>query len=83
MAFQSHRTRFKGDLAGIQQEKIAELDYTKEKIEERLDYINKKYSYVRKYHEEYTSEYYKVNVNTDDNLSSDINVFKALERDGN
>jgi len=83
VAFQSHRTRFKGDLAGIKQEKIIELDYKKENIGERLDYINKKYSYVRKYHEEYTSEFYKVNVNTDDNLSSDINVFKAIERDAN
>lgn len=83
MAFQSHRTRFKGDLAGIKQEKITELDYQKENIEERLEYINKKYSYMSKYHEEYTSEYYKVNVNTNDNLSGDINIFKALERDGN
>lgn len=82
MAFQSHRTRFKGDLAGIKQEKIAELDYTRENIKERLEYINKKYSYVRNYHEEYTSDYYKVNVNTDDNLSSDINIFKSIERDG-
>lgn len=82
MAFQSHRTRFKGDLAGIEQEKIVELDYQKENIEERLEYINKKYSYVSKYHEEYTSDFYKVNVNTDDNLSADINIFKALERDG-
>ena len=83
MAFQSHRTRFKGDLAGIEQEKIVELDYQRENLEERLDYINKKYSYVSRYHEEYTSEYYKVNVNTDDNLSADINIFKAIERDGN
>jgi len=83
MAFQSHRTRFKGILAGIEQEKIIELDYQRENIKERLDYVNKKYSYVRKYYEEYTSEYYKVNVNTDDNLSSDINIFKAIERDGN
>ena len=83
MAFQSHRTRFKGDLAGIEQEKIVELDYQRENIGERLEYINKKYSYVSKYHEEYTSEYYKVNVNTDDNLSADINIFKAIERDGN
>lgn len=83
MAFQSHRTRFKGDLAGIEQEKIVELDYQRENLEERLDYINKKYSYVSRYHEEYTSDYYKVNVNTDDNLSSDINIFKAIERDGN
>lgn len=83
MAFQSHRTRFKGDLAGIEQEKISELDYKKENIAERLNYINKKYSYVRNYHEEYTSEYYKVNVNSDDNLSADINIFKAIERDGN
>lgn len=82
MAFQSHRTRFKGDLAGIEQEKIVELDYERENSKERLDYINKKYSYVSRYHEEYTSEYYKVNVNTDDNLSADINVFKAIERDG-
>ena len=83
MAFQSHRTRFKGDLAGIEQEKIVELDYQRENLEERLDYINKKYSYVSRYHEEYTSDYYKVNVNTDDNLSSDINIFKAIERDAN
>ena len=82
MAFQSHRTRFKGDLAGIEQEKIEELDYERENSKERLDYINKKYSYVSRYHEEYTSEYYKVNVNSDDNLSADINVFKAIERDG-
>ena len=82
MAFQSHRTRFKGDLAGIEQEKIVELDYERENSKERLDYINKKYSYVSRYHEEYTSEYYKVNVNSDDNLSADINVFKAIERDG-
>ena len=83
MAFQSHRTRFKGDLAGIKQEKIVELDYERENLEERLDYINDKYSKVSEYHEEYTSEYYKVNVNTDDNLSADINIFKAIERDGN
>lgn len=83
MAFQSHRTRFKGDLAGVPQKDISELDYTKEKISERVEYINMKYSYVRKYHEEYTSEHYKVNVNADDNLSGDINIFKALERDAN
>lgn len=83
MAFQSHRTRFKGDLAGIEQEKIIELDYTKEKVKERMEYIKMKYSYVRKYHEKYTSEYYKVNVNTNDNLSSDINIFKAIEKDAN
>lgn len=83
MAFQNHRTRFKGDLAGIKQEKINELDYQKEKIEERLQYVNKKYSYMSKYHEEYTSEYFKVNINNSDNLSSDINIFKAIERDGN
>lgn len=82
MAFQSHRTRFKGDLANIKQNEIIKLNYDKETLKERLDYINMKYSYVMKYHEEYTSEFYKVNVNTNDNLSSDINVFKALERDG-
>lgn len=83
MAFQSHRTRFKGDLAGIQQEKIVELDYQKENLEERMSFLKGKYKDVEKYHEEYTSEYYKVNVNTDDNLSADINIFKAIERDGN
>lgn len=83
MAFQSHRTRFKGDLAGIKQDKIVELDYQKENLEERMDFLKRKYEDIEKYHEEYTSDYYKVNVNTDDNLSADINIFKAIERDGN
>ena len=82
MAFQSHRTRFKGDLAGVEQKSIIELDYTKEKIKDRLQYIERKYDNVGKYHEEYTTDFYKVNVNTDDNLSADINIFKAVERDG-
>ena len=82
MAFQSHRTRFKGDLAGVEQKSIIELDYTKEKIKDRLQYIERKYDNVGKYHEEYTTDFYKVNVNTDDNLSADINIFKAIERDG-
>lgn len=83
MAFQSHRTRFKGDLANISQQEIIKLDYTREKLNDRMNYIKKKYDRINKYHEEYTSEYYKVNINTDDNLSSDINIFKALERDAN
>lgn len=82
MAFQSHRTRFRGSLAGISQEEIFKLDYTKENSNDRLEVLNKKYSYMSKYHEEYTSEYYKVNLNSKDNLSCDINIFKALERDG-
>lgn len=82
MAFQSHRTRFRGSLAGISQEEIFKLDYTKENSNDRLEALNKKYSYMSKYHEEYTSEYYKVNLNSKDNLSCDINIFKALERDG-
>ena len=83
MAFQSHRTKFKGDLVNISQQEIIKLDYTKEKLNDRMDYIKKKYDKISKYHEEYTSEYYKVNINTDDNLSSDINIFKAIERDAN
>lgn len=83
MAFQSHRTRFKGDLAGVKQQQILELDYDKTNIKDRMEYIKNKYSEVEKYHEEYTSDYYKVELNSNDNLSSDINIFKAIERDAN
>ena len=82
MAFQSHRTRFKGDLAGIKQEKIMELDYTRELSKDRLEFIKNKHDAIKPYFDEYVDEYYKFNINTDDNLSSDINIFKAIERDG-
>lgn len=83
MAFSSHRTRFQGELAGIKQEEITKLDYTKEELKDRKKYIEDKYSKIEKYHEEYTSEYYKCELNTNDNLSEDINVFKSIERDAN
>lgn len=81
MAFQSHRTNFKGDLAGVEQNSIVKLDYTLENLEERINYIKTKYKEISEYHEEYTSDYYKVEVNSNDNLSADINIFKAIERD--
>lgn len=82
MAFQSHRTNFIGDLSGIKQSEIVKLDYSEEKLKERLAYINKKYAKTSTYFEEYTSNYYKSNLNTNDNLSCDINIFRAIERDG-
>ena len=81
MAFQSHRTNFKGDLAGVEQNSIIKLDYTLESLEKRINYIKTKYKEISEYHEEYTSDYYKVEVNSNDNLSTDINIFKAIERD--
>lgn len=81
MAFQSHRTNFKGDLAGVEQNSIIQLDYTLESLEKRINYIKTKYKEISEYHEEYTSDYYKVEVNSNDNLSADINIFKAIERD--
>lgn len=83
MAFKSHRTNFRGDLAGIKQECLGELDYSLEKYEDRLSFVEKKYEKYEAYYNEYTDKYYKVNINTDDNLSEDINVFKSIEKDAN
>ena len=45
--------------------------FTKDKKEAMLDFV--------KYEEDDFIEFYKVNLNTEDDLSSEINIFKALE----
>lgn len=98
MAFSSYRTRFQGTLANVPIEKLKELDFNKENYDERLKYINKKYEKVKPFYDAYIftseednvtateeekSEYYKVNLNSTDELSSEINIFKYIEADGN
>ena len=87
MAFSSHRKFFKGTLANVPVEVLSELDYSKEILEDRKDYIEEKYKDVKRFHEIYvggteTEEYYKVSLNKDDDLSEEINIFKYIERDG-
>lgn len=83
MAFASHRTRFKGELHGLTIDDLLVVDYERDKVKDRLEFIKEKHKKVSKFYEEYIDEHYKVDVNTNDNLSSDINVFKALEKDAN
>lgn len=98
MAFSSYRTRFQGTLANVSIEELKELDFNKETLKERLEYINKKHERVKSFYDTYIytadeeddtatedekREYYKVNLNTTDELSSEINIFKYLEADGN
>lgn len=81
MAFTSHRTRFKGNLAGIEQERLSELDFTLTSLKDRQSFIDKKYEMYGAYYDEYIDEYYKVGLNTTDDLSENINVFRTIERD--
>lgn len=81
MTYTNHRARFKGDLAGVKQEELRELDFNLTTIQERMDYIEKKYERVGAFYDEYIDEYYKVDVNTTDCLSEDINIFQNIERD--
>lgn len=53
MAFSSHRTRFKGELAGIKTDQLSQLDYTKNTLKERKEYINNKYEKVKGFYNDY------------------------------
>lgn len=87
MAFSSHRKQFKGTLANVPVEELTKLDYEKETLAERKEYINNKYEKVVQFYAIYVSgedeaEFYKVGLNKDDDLSADINIFQHIERDG-
>lgn len=95
MAFSSYRTRFAGTLSGVPIEELKELDYSISTFKGRLAFIKKKYKRVKPFYDSYifTSEeeqdvntedgieFYKVNLSTTDELSSEINIFKFIERD--
>lgn len=81
MAFQSYRTRFQGELQGININQVAEIDNTKEKLKERMDFIKNKHEIVVPFHNDFIDNYYKVALNSDDELSEQINIFKYLERE--
>lgn len=88
MAFSSHRKQFKGTLANVPVEALGELDFTIETLAKRKDFIKNKYEKVKDFYDIYITggengeEYYKVGINNDDDLSSEINIFKYIERDG-
>lgn len=82
MAFSSYRTRFKGTLDGIEVNELNVLDLEKDNVKERMAFVEQKHEKIVPFYNNYLDNYYKVNVNTDDELSSQINIFKALERDG-
>lgn len=87
MAFTSHRARFKGNLAGVSIEEVREIDYTIDNFKDRLKYLNSKHEKIKGFFSEYIftekgeDEYYKVNISSKDDLSSEINIFKYLEAD--
>jgi len=100
MLFRGYRTRFKGVLAGIKVEKLRELDYSLEKFNDRLNFIQDKYNRLSPFFDLYVytksksdyslvkleegdyKEFYKVNLNTKDELSHEVNIFKYIENDG-
>lgn len=82
MAFNSYRTKFKGTIGDIEVSELLVLDLNKEKFQERKIFIEDKLKRVEPFYKEYMDEFYKVELNTTDELSSDINIFKYLERDG-
>lgn len=86
MAFSSHRKMFKGKLANISVSMLNELDYNIELFAHRKRYVEEKYEKVKPFYDIFISgdednEYYKVGLNKDDDLSSEINIFKIIERD--
>lgn len=87
MAFSSHRKQFKGTLANLPVEELGKLDYEREALAERKEYIKEKYKKVSEFYTIYIggddeAEFYKVGLNKDDDLSADINIFQYIERDG-
>lgn len=87
MAFSSHRKQFNGELANISVSMLNELDYNQESLADRKRYIEEKYSKIKPFFDLFINgeddvEYYKVGLNKEDDLSSEINIFKAIERDG-
>lgn len=81
VAFESYRNRFKGSLANIEVANIRTLDKDKLGLKDRKAFLEEKYKNITPFLEEYNSNYYKCNLNSDDSLSSDINIFKYLEND--
>ena len=81
MAFESYRNKFKGSLADIEVAKIRTLDKNILGFEDRKSFLEEKYKKITPFIEEYNSNYYKSNLNSDDSLSSEINIFKYLEND--
>lgn len=84
MAFSSYRKIFKGTLDKKNIEDLNKLDYNFEKLKDRKRYLEEKYrNSVIPFYERYIGDgYYKVALSKDDELSAEINVFKAIERDG-
>lgn len=87
MAFSSHRKQFKGTLANVPVEELGKLDYEREALAERKEYIEEKYKKVSEFYAIYIggddeAEFYKVGLNKDDDLSADINIFQHIEKDG-
>ncbi len=85
MAFANYRRIFKASLGGIEVRELYELDYNLEKLKERRKYIDDKIKKVKTFYDEYIFDdnHYKVNLSKDDDLSFDINIFRALEKDAN
>lgn len=51
MAFSSYRANFRGTLAGIEIEKLRDLDRDLETLKERKEYINEKYKKIRAFYD--------------------------------
>lgn len=83
MAFESYRIVFKGKLANIETSKLKTLDRSKTKLKDRKAFLKEKYKEVKIFYDEYVfnENYYKCNLNSRDNLSCDINIFKYIEND--
>lgn len=83
MAFTTVQTNFNGVLNGTNITELnSKIDYTKTKLEERKEVVNDIIDNTM-FYEDYFSDYFKANINSSDQLSSNINVCKSLERMAN
>lgn len=84
MAFNSYRKQFRGSLNNIETKELSELDFRKSTFEERKKFVYEKYKKNRVFYDSYIGdgeEYFKVALKNNDELSSEINIFKYIERD--
>lgn len=82
MAYTS-QPNFIGVLDGIDVNEInKKIDYSKNKLNDRKNIVNEILNET-KFFEEYFTKHFKSNINSNDHLSSNINVCKSLERMAN
>lgn len=90
--FMNHRATFKGELKGIKTNQLIGLDFHIYNIEDRIKEVEKKLEEVEEFYNEYfftseetdengkvAKEYYKCNLNKDDELSENVNICKYIE----